>query len=126
MAGKRLILVVEDAAASKEIFQIAIQSHDTDIIVASDGEEGVRLAKERKPDLILMDMMLPILSGYDATRQIRSDPETSLIPIIAVTARAMEPERERALAAGCNHFVSKPFRLSEIRDVIAKFLGPSK
>jgi len=125
MAGKRLILVVEDAAASKEIFQIAIQSDDTDIILASDGQEGVRVAKERKPDLILMDMMLPILSGYDATRQIRADPETSNIPIIAVTARAMEPERERALAAGCDHFVSKPFRLSEIRDVIAKFLGPS-
>ena len=123
MARKKLILVVEDAAASKEIFQIAIQSKDTDILIASDGEEGVRMALEKKPDLVLMDMMLPLVSGYEATRQIKANPETSEIPVIAVTARAMDPERERALEAGCDHFIAKPFRLSEIREVIQKFLG---
>lgn len=123
MTRKKLILVVEDAAASKEIFQIAIQSKDTDILIASDGEEGVRLAFEKKPDVILLDMMLPIISGYEAAERIKANPETAHIPIIAVTARAMDPERERALAAGCSHFIAKPFRLSEIRDAIDKFLG---
>lgn len=123
MSRKKLILVVEDAAASKEIFQIAIQSRDTDILIASDGQEGVQLATEKKPDLILMDMMLPLMSGYEATEKIKSDPETKHIPVVAVTARAMDPERERAYRSGCDHFIAKPFRLSEIREAIEKFLG---
>lgn len=126
MSRKKLILVVEDAAASKEIFQIAIQSKDTDILIASDGEEGVKMAIEKKPDLILMDMMLPLMSGYEATERIKGNPETAHIPVVAVTARAMDPERERAKNAGCDHFIAKPFRLSEIREVIEKYLGRSR
>ncbi|MFN7974360.1 MAG: response regulator [Acidobacteriota bacterium] len=120
---KKVILVVEDAAASKEIFQIAIQNKDTELLVASDGAEGVRVAFDRRPDLILMDMMIPRLTGYQVAEQLKADPRTRHIPIVAVTARATEAEREKARVAGCDDFVAKPFRLGEIREIVAKFLG---
>jgi two-component system, cell cycle response regulator DivK len=92
------------------------------IVMALDGAEGVSMAESEKPDLILMDMSLPVLSGWDATRSIKSNPETQRIPVIALTAHAMETDKQRALEAGCDDYDTKPINLSVLLEKIEKLL----
>src|SRR5262249_37149194 len=102
------ILVVEDSPDIRALVRMLLEPSGHQVLFASDGREGVEAAKREKPDLVLMDLSLPVLSGWEATRQIKTDPETSEVTVIAVTAHAMQGDRDRALAAGCDGFLSKP------------------
>lgn len=92
---------------------------DYEVVVASDGAEGIAQARDQRPDLILMDLHLPGIDGWEATRRLKADPATRAIPIIALTADAMAGDRERALAAGCDDFETKPVDLSRLIEKIA-------
>jgi two-component system, cell cycle response regulator DivK len=115
----RRILVVEDQEDNRRILRDLLTSVGFEIIEAEDGEQGVAAAQQR-PDLILMDIQLPVLDGYEATRRIKADPQLSGIPIIVVTSFALSGDEEKARAAGCDGYVTKPFsprqRLAKIQE----------
>ena len=114
------ILVVEDQEDNRRILRDLLASAGFDVVEAVTGEEGVRLAGEHVPDLILMDIQLPDIDGYEATRRIKSDPALSGIPIIAVTSYALSGDEGKAIEAGCDGYVAKPFSpralLQKVRD----------
>lgn len=122
MNGRR-ILVVEDNLDNMMLISDVLNSLNYQVLQAPDGEQGVRMARLEKPDLILMDLSLPRMDGWAATREIKGDPELASIPIIALTAHAMVGDRERALEAGCNDYVSKPINLRELAAKLAQYLG---
>jgi two-component system, cell cycle response regulator DivK len=103
-----MILLVEDNADNQEIYRIILAHHGHAVLQAWDGEAGVRMAREHSPDLILMDLTMPLLDGLAATRILKADPATANIPIIALTAHAMEEDLAAAEAAGCIAFLAKP------------------
>lgn len=121
--SNRRILVVEDNRDNMMLVADILQSLDYDVLLAADGKRGVDLAAEQKPDLILMDLALPFMDGWTAARVIKATPELQHIPIIALTAHAMLGDRERALAAGCDDYVSKPINMGELMSKLARFLG---
>ena len=121
MASGR-ILVVEDNQDNMTLVADVLHSLDYEVIQAFDGEQGVRLAAAEHPDLILMDLSLPRMDGWAATRLIKANPELREIPIIAVTAHAMVGDRERALEAGCDDYVAKPINLRELASKLNLFL----
>ena len=102
------ILIVEDSLLNRKLVETVLRPHGYHLLLAVDGEEAVEIATCERPDLILMDMQLPKVSGYDATRTLKSQPKTAHIPIVALTAHAMADERERALAVGCDGYITKP------------------
>jgi CheY-like chemotaxis protein len=108
------ILLVEDNEMNRDMLSRRLLRNGFDVIMAVNGQEGVELAASQTPDLILMDMSLPVLDGWDATRQLKANPATAGIPVIALTAHAMESDRERALAAGCDDFDTKPIELPRL------------
>jgi len=111
------ILIVEDEFRNRKLLRDVLKRFGYDVVEASDGHEAVEMVKTWRPDLILMDIQMPVMDGFEATRIIKKDPETSHIPIIAITAYAMEGDRERILQAGCDGYISKPI---EIKDFLAK------
>jgi two-component system, cell cycle response regulator DivK len=117
------ILVVEDNPDNRVLITDVLTSLDYEVIVAVDGEEGVAKATTEKPDLILMDLSLPQMDGWTATRHIKATPELKDIKIIALTAHAMVGDREKALEAGCDDYVSKPIDLRELAGKLAQYLG---
>jgi two-component system cell cycle response regulator DivK len=117
------ILVVEDQEDNRRIIRDLLTSVGYELIEALDGEAGVRLAKEHRPDLILMDIQLPGLDGYEATRRIKADPELGAIPIVVVTSYALSGDDRKAKAAGCDAYVAKPFSPRHLLATIRKFLG---
>ena len=117
------ILVVEDSPDIRELVRVLLENAGHEVMTASDGQEGVALARQHRPNLVLMDLSLPVLSGWEATREIKADPGTAAIPVIAVTAHAMQGDRERALAAGCDGFVAKPIDEESFASVVTSFLG---
>lgn len=123
------LLVVEDNPLLKNLLERRLGKRGFDLLFAEDGQTGVRLAGEAAPDAILMDMNLPVLDGWNATRKIKADPSTSRIPVIALTAHAMAGDRERALEAGCDDYVTKPIQmealLAKIRTLTGKELPPA-
>ena len=121
MARNR-ILVVEDNPDNRTLIMDILLSMDYEVIEAVDGAEGIRKASSERPDLILMDLSLPHVDGWTATRQIKADPSLETIPIIALTAHAMVGDREKALAAGCDDYLSKPIDLQELVVKIRKYL----
>lgn len=120
--SKARILVVEDNYDNMTLITDVLDSLDYEVIPAKDGEEGVAFAKVHQPDLILMDLSLPRMDGWTATRHIKADPEMALIPIIALTAHAMAGDRDRALAAGCNDYLSKPINIRELANKLVQHL----
>ncbi len=118
----RRILVVEDHEENRNIVRDLLQSAGYEMIEALTGEEGVALAERERPDLILMDIQLPGFDGYEATRQIKANPALRAIPIIAVTSYALSGDDQKALAAGCDAYVTKPFSpralLAKIREYV--------
>jgi two-component system cell cycle response regulator DivK len=116
------ILVVEDNEMNRDMLSRRLMRKGYEVIIALDGEEGVAKAQSEAPDLILMDMSLPVLDGWEATRQLKAGPETHAIPIIALTAHAMAGDREQALAAGCDDYDSKPIEFQRLLDKIEAFL----
>lgn len=108
------ILVVEDNTDNMTLITDVLTSLQYEVLSARDGQEGVDAARSQRPDLILMDMSLPKLDGWEATRRIKADPELKAIPVIALTAHAMLGDRDKALEAGCNDYLSKPINLREL------------
>ena len=116
------ILVVEDAEDNRQIIRDLLTSAGYEMIEALDGAEGVAMAAAHKPDLILMDMQLPVLDGYEATRRIKADPALAHIPVIAVTSYALSGDEAKTKAAGCNGYVAKPFSPRQLLAKVREFL----
>ncbi|MFI5343698.1 MAG: response regulator [Chlamydiales bacterium] len=116
------ILVVEDNELNLDILTRRLQRKGYEVITAVDGQKGVASAQTEIPDLILMDVSLPVLDGYDATRQIKADPKTKEIPIIILTAHAMVGDREKALDSGCNDYETKPIDFPHLLEKMEKLL----
>ena len=117
------ILLVEDNEMNRDMLSRRLERRGYEVIVATDGEEGVARARAEAPDLILMDMSLPVLDGWEATRQLKAAPETKSIPIVALTAHAMTGDREKALEAGCDDFDTKPIDLPRLLGKVEALLG---
>jgi two-component system cell cycle response regulator DivK len=105
------VLLVEDNEMNRDMLSRRLQRKGFEVVMAMDGAEGVAMAQSENPDLILMDMSLPVMSGWDATRSLKSDPGTRAIPVIALTAHAMESDRQKAKEAGCDDYDTKPINL---------------
>ena len=116
------ILVVEDTEDNRKIIRDLLSSVGYELIEAVDGGEGVALAQRERPDLILMDIQLPVIDGYEATRQIRAIPELAGVPIIAVTSYALSGDEAKTRAAGCDGYVAKPFSPRQLLAKIREFL----
>jgi two-component system cell cycle response regulator DivK len=120
--SQRRILVVEDNPKNLKLVRDVLTFSGYEVIEASSGEDGVRLAEEACPDLILMDLQLPGIDGLELTRQLKADPETRDIKVIAVTAYAMKGDQDRAFAAGCDDYVTKPIDTRQLPETIARHL----
>jgi two-component system cell cycle response regulator DivK len=118
------ILLVEDNEMNRDMLSRRLQKQGYEVVMAVDGEEGVAKAQSEAPALILMDMSLPGIDGWEATRRLKAAPQTQNIPVIALTAHAMSDDREKALAAGCDDFDTKPVELARLLSKIQALLGP--
>ena len=116
------ILLVEDNELNRDMLSRRLIRNGHTVVVAVDGEQGVAMATSEAPDIVLMDMSLPVLDGWAATRKLRADPATRAIPVIALTAHAMAGDREKALDAGCNDYDTKPVELPRLLGKIAALL----
>jgi two-component system cell cycle response regulator DivK len=118
------ILVIEDTEDNRRIIRDLLESVGFELIEAVTGEDGVAMAKQHVPDLILMDIQLPVLDGYEATRQIKKQPELAHIPIIAVTSYALAGDEAKTRAAGCDAYIAKPFSprqlLAKVRELLPR------
>ena len=118
----QIILLVEDNADNQEIYRIILAHHGYEVLQAWDGERGIQMAREHAPDLILMDLTMPLIDGLAATRMLKDDPATAAIPVIVLTAHAAEDDRIAAVEAGCDSFLSKPVEprtgAAEVRRVL--------
>jgi two-component system cell cycle response regulator DivK len=119
------VLLVEDNEMNRDMLSRRLERRGYQMLLALDGEQGVEMARAQKPDLILMDMSLPVMNGWDATRQLKTDPATSGIPIIALTAHAMASDEQKAREAGCDDFDTKPVELARLIGKMDRFLGSS-
>ena len=119
------ILLVEDNEMNRDMLSRRLARKEFEVVIAVDGQAGVNMATSESPDLILMDLSLPIIDGWEATRQIKADPATQSIPVIALTAHAMAGDEQKALEAGCDDYDTKPVNLKRLLDKIDKFLGAS-
>lgn len=122
MTMTKRILVVEDNPDNRILITDVLSSMDYEVLVAMDGEEGVTMARNEVPDLILMDLSLPLKDGWAATKEIKDQDNLSHIPVIALTAHAMVGDREKAIKAGCDDYISKPIDLRELSSKLAHFL----
>ena len=120
---KKRILVVEDTANNRRILNDLLTNAGFEVVEAVDGEKGVAMAAECKPDLILMDIQLPLVDGYEATRRIKANPDMRSVPIIAVTSYALSGDEAKAIAAGCDGYFAKPFSPRVILAKIREFLA---
>jgi CheY-like chemotaxis protein len=117
------ILLIEDNEMNRDMLSRRLVKRGYEVVVAVDGREGVGKARTEAPALVLMDMSLPVLDGWEATRELRADPATRSIPVIALTAHAMAGDREKALAAGCDDFDTKPIELERLLGKIEALLA---
>jgi two-component system cell cycle response regulator DivK len=117
------ILVVEDTEDNRQILRDLLGMAGYDMIEAHDGAEGVSQATEHKPDLILMDIQMPVMDGYEATRQIKANPALKGIPIVAVTSYALSGDEEKARAAGCDGYIAKPYSPRQMLAKVREILG---
>jgi two-component system cell cycle response regulator DivK len=108
------ILLVEDNEMNRDMLSRRLQRKGYDVLIAIDGEQGVAMARAEQPDLILMDMSLPVLDGWEATRKLKADPSVAAVPVIALTAHAMAGDQERCVAAGCDDYDTKPVDLARL------------
>ena len=120
------ILLVEDNEMNRDMLSRRLQRKGYEVTMAVDGRQGVDMARSGNYDLILMDMSLPEIDGWEATRQLRAAPETKVVPIIGLTAHAMAGDREKALEAGCNDYDTKPVELPRLLGKIEALLGGVK
>ena len=118
----KTILIVEDEPRNLKLLRDLLQRFGYEILEASDGEQGVKSAGEKMPDLILMDIMMPKMDGLEATRIIKADTKTKHIPIIALTSYAMKGDREKTIEAGCDGYIAKPIDIKEVLKTIETYL----
>ncbi len=116
------ILLVEDNEMNRDMLSRRLQRKGFEVVIAVDGQAGVDMATSANPDLILMDLSLPIIDGWEATRRIKADPTTQNIPVIALTAHAMSGDEEKAREAGCDDYDTKPVNLNRLLEKIGNFL----
>jgi CheY-like chemotaxis protein len=116
------ILLVEDNEMNRDMLSRRLERRGFEVIMAADGEEGLAMAASEMPDLILMDMSLPVLDGWEATRRLKSASQTQSIPIIALTAHAMAGDEAKALSVGCDDYDTKPVEMGRLLDKIQKHL----
>ena len=117
------ILVIEDQEDNRAILRDLLSAVGYELIEAVDGAEGIAKAESEKPDLILMDIQMPLIDGYDATRRIKANPDLKAIPIIAVTSYALSGDEAKTRAAGCDGYIAKPYDPREMLRLIRKFLN---
>ncbi len=117
------LLYVEDNEMNRDMLSRRLQRRGFEVLIASNGEQGVAMAAAEKPDLILMDMSLPVLDGWQATRRLKAAPDTRRIPIIGLTAHAMATDRDKCLEAGCDDYDTKPVELGRLLEKIERLLG---
>jgi CheY-like chemotaxis protein len=118
------VLVVEDNAANLELIVALLEQERCEVLVAGTADAGLQLARTARPDIILMDMQLPGMTGYEAARQLKADASTAAIPVIAVTAQAMRGDEARAREAGCDAYLTKPVDRKAFQGIIRRFLPP--
>jgi len=121
IASMKKVLVVEDVDFNRELI-VQLLEDKYQVIEAVNGQEGVELAERERPELILMDLSLPVMDGWEATRRLKASDDLRSIPVIALTARAMKGDKEKALAAGCDDYLVKPLDEDELMARIAKYL----
>jgi two-component system cell cycle response regulator DivK len=117
------ILLVEDNEMNRDMLSRRLERRGYEVIIATDGLAGVEAAVSGKPDLVLMDMSLPVIDGWEATRRIKGNPVTAAIPVIALTAHAMAGDREKAMEAGCDDYDTKPIEVPALLDKIVRLTG---
>jgi two-component system, cell cycle response regulator DivK len=120
------ILLVEDNEMNRDMLSRRLVRKGYEVIMALDGRQAVELAAAEHPDLILMDMSLPVIDGWEATRQVKAAPATRAIPVIALTAHAMAGDREKAIQAGCDDYDTKPIDLPRLLEKITRLLEPGQ
>ena len=116
------ILLVEDNEMNRDMLSRRLERKGYEVAIAVDGGQGVSMARAETPDLILMDMSLPVLDGWEATRQLKATPDTASIPVIALTAHAMSGDREKALQAGCDDYDTKPIEFPRLLEKMEALL----
>ncbi|MFB3817480.1 MAG: response regulator [Candidatus Methylomirabilales bacterium] len=121
----RCVLVVEDHPVNLELVTALLDSLRCRVLPATTAEQALALAVEERPDLILMDLQLPGMSGYEATRRLKADPRTQAVPVVAVTAHALRADEERAREAGCDAFLTKPLNPDQFHETLQRFLSAS-
>ncbi len=118
------ILLVEDNEMNRDMLSRRLKRNGYDVVIAIDGQQGVDMAAAEAPDLILMDMSLPVIDGWEATRRVKANEATRGIPVIALTAHAMAGDREKAIEAGCEDYDTKPVEITRLLEKITTLLGP--
>jgi CheY-like chemotaxis protein len=119
------ILVVEDVEYNRDLL-VQLLEEDYEVVTAADGAAGIEAAARHRPDLILMDLSLPGVDGWEATRRLKARPETAAVPVIALTAHAMQGDEERARACGCDDYLTKPIDEDQLFAKLARLLGPGE
>jgi CheY-like chemotaxis protein len=117
------ILLVEDNEMNRDMLSRRLIRRGYEVVMAVDGQQGIDMARTQSPDLVLMDMSLPVMDGWEAAQRLKGSPETQCIPIIALTAHAMVGDREKAVGAGCDDFDTKPIDLSRLLEKIEALLS---
>src|SRR5580704_11289855 len=120
------ILLVEDNEMNRDMLSRRLIRNGYEVVIAIDGQQGVDMALSQRPDIILMDMSLPVIDGWEATRRVKSDDATRGVPVIGLTAHAMSGDRERAIEAGCDDYDTKPVELDRLIGKIERLLGNAK
>ena len=117
------ILLVEDNEMNRDMLSRRLKRKGFEVLIAVDGLEGVNMARSESPDLILMDMSLPVMDGWEAVRTLKDDPETQPIPVLGLSAHAMTPDRDKAIKAGCDDYDTKPVDIKRLMGKINELLG---
>jgi two-component system, cell cycle response regulator DivK len=120
------LLLVEDNELNRDMLSRRLRRRGYEVELATDGEEGIARARELRPDLVLMDMSLPVIDGWEATRRLKADPATAAVPVLALTAHAMSDDRQKALDAGCDDYDTKPVDLERLSRKIDRLLDRAR
>ena len=122
---KKTILVVDDEPRNLKLARDVLEMSGYEVIEAENGKIGIEMAKSQKPDLILMDIMMPVMGGVEATGILKADSTTQNIPILALSSQAMKGDKERIIGCGCDDYLAKPFNIHELQEIIAELLSKS-
>ena len=120
------VLLVEDNEMNRDMLSRRLIRRGFQVVFAMDGQQGIDLARSERPDIILMDMSLPVIDGWEATRRVKADDATRSVPVIGLTAHAMAGDREKAIEAGCDDYDTKPVELDRLIGKIERLLGTAK